>query len=74
MTKAIQLYFLFYKPLPKRRKKERKVIWEHSSGLRLLEPNEFAGINVCLGCYLRGLCDDDDCGRKIGRLFNNKKR
>ena len=29
--------------------------------------------NPCLKCYLKGICDDDECGRKLYPLFVNKK-
>lgn len=29
--------------------------------------------NPCSGCYLRNVCDVDECGRKKYRLFTNKK-
>ena len=29
-------------------------------------------INPCQNCYLRELCDDGECGRKLFRLFSRK--
>lgn len=43
---------------------KRRVIWEYQ-GIRMLEPTEKAGINPCAKCWARGLCDSDECGRKI---------
>jgi len=46
--------------------KGRKLIWEDETfHLRMFEPTKQAGKNPCAKCYLREVCDNDSCGRKL---------
>ena len=42
----------------------RKVIWE-DYGLRMLTPTKKAGKDPCRNCWAKGLCDSDECARKL---------
>ncbi len=73
MAQVIQLELKFanFPAIEKQEKridipKGRKLIWEDDTfHLRIFEPTKQAGKNPCAKCYLREVCDNDSCGRKI---------
>ena len=45
---------------------KRRVVWDSPIfGITMSEPTEKAGIDPCAKCWAKGLCDSDECGRKI---------
>ena len=53
--------------------KGRKVIWtDYANKRRMLTPTAKAGKNPCEKCYLKGLCDADECGRKLHPIDVNE--
>lgn len=65
MAQVIQLSFDFTPAEQKRESSnKRKVLWEFM-GITMLEPTAKAGKNPCTNCWANGLCDQDECGRKL---------
>jgi hypothetical protein len=45
---------------------KRTVVWDSPYfGITMYEQTERAGVNPCTQCYLREVCDSDECGRKL---------